>query len=95
MAADTKGNIGVCMLTFSMPPEHSGAAKQAITLSSKLAAKGVKIFFLTPRSTKSSRSINHVAGFRVVRVNKENFFWKVLAPIRLFIALFLNVITFR
>jgi len=88
VAADTKESIGVCMLTFSMPPEHSGAAKQAITLASKLAEKGVKIFFLTPRSTKFSRSINHVAGFRVVRVNKENVFWKALAPIRLFIALF-------
>lgn len=79
--------IKVCMLTYALPPEHSGAAKQAITLASKLALNGVEIFFVT-QGNKAENLINqNVAGFRVIRIYKETLFWKILAPLRFFFVL--------
>lgn len=72
------------MVTFSMPPEHSGAAKQAITLASKLAENGISIFFVTQGSSKASLNSRKVGEFRVIRVYKETLFWKALAPARFF-----------
>lgn len=79
--------IKVCMLTYAMPPEHSGAAKQAITLASKLALNGVEIFFVTQGNKAENLRNQNVAGFRVIRIYKETLFWKILAPLRFFFAL--------
>ncbi|MBI4679680.1 MAG: glycosyltransferase, partial [Nitrospirae bacterium] len=79
--------IKVCMLTYAMPPEHSGAAKQAITLATKLFSNGVEIFFVTQGNKAENLRNQNVAGFRVIRIYKETLFWKILAPLRFFIAL--------
>ncbi len=76
------------MITFAMPPEHSGAARQAITLASQLAAQGLGVFFLTMRSTPESIGVNEVAGFQVIRVPKTNPAEKAVAPLRVFATLF-------
>lgn len=88
MASAPIRRFGVCMVTYAMPPEHSGAAKQAITLARHLAANGVQIFFVTQRSAKSSLGIDKVGEFNVIRIRKENLFWKCLAPPRVFWTLF-------
>src|ERR1043165_4461546 len=80
--------IGVCMVTFAMPPEHSGAARQAITLARHLARAGTRVLFVTMRSTRAADGVNEVAGFRVVRVPKVNFRQKAVAPLRVFLALY-------
>ena len=72
------------MVTYAMPPEHSGAAKQAITLARHLVENGVRIFFVTQRSTNASLGIDKVGEFKVIRICKETFFWKLLAPARVF-----------
>lgn len=76
------------MVTFSMPPEHSGAAKQAIALASRLMRAGAQIFFVTMRSTDASIGVDEVSGFRVVRVVKQTVLQKALAPERVFRVLF-------
>lgn len=75
------------MVTFSMPPEHSGAAKQAITLATHLAKAGISVFFVTMRSTPESIGVDEVAGFRVVRIVKQTLAQKAVAPLRVFAAL--------
>lgn len=74
----------VCMMTYAMPPEHSGAARQALTLASGLAVKGVEIFFLTQGNILENLKSRNFAGFRIIRVYKETLIWKMLAPIRFF-----------
>jgi len=81
-------SLGVCMVTFAMPPEHSGAAKQALTLASHLVTLGVRVFFVTMQSSKAGIDGNRVDGFRVLRVMKENALQKALAPIRVFMVLY-------
>lgn len=85
-----KGNmsLNVCMLTYSMPPEHSGAAKQAITLATQLAKNGVNILFLTQGCYAKNLKIETVSGFNIKRIYKETLFWKVLAPFRFFFYLY-------
>lgn len=83
--------IGVCMVTYALPPDHSGAAKQAITLASELISNhGVDIFFITQGNTQKSQFEKYVSGFRVIRIYKESLFWKILAPVRFFITFFIE-----
>lgn len=79
--------LKVCMLTYAMPPEHSGAAIQAIRLASQLSSNGVKIFFITQGNKEENLGNKNVAGFRVIRIYKETLFWKIIAPFRFFTAL--------
>jgi glycosyltransferase involved in cell wall biosynthesis len=76
------------MVTFAMPPEHSGAARQAITLATQLSRSGANVLFVTMRSTEASEGIDRVAGFQVLRVVKRNLRQKAVAPLRVFLALF-------
>lgn len=85
MVDKNSSRIGVCMVTYAMPPDHSGAARQAITLATELAGFGTDIFFVTQGNTEESQAVKEVAGFRVVRVYKETLFWKILAPVRFFL----------
>lgn len=79
--------FNVCMLTYAMPPEHSGAAIQAIRLATQLRLKGVGIFFITQGNKAENLRSNNVSDFRVIRIYKETLFWKLLAPFRFFTAL--------
>ena len=88
MKHDRFCDVGVCMVTYAMPPEHSGAAKQAITLASQLAARGVNIFFVTQGNIKRNLSINRIANFLVIRIYKETLFWKIIAPFRFLLTFF-------
>ena len=86
--SDSCRNADVCMVTYAMPPEHSGAAKQAITLASQLTARGVRIFFVTQGNIKRNLAINRVANFLEIRIYKETLFWKIIAPFRFLLTFF-------
>ena len=88
MSTALRRPLGVCMVTFAMPPEHSGAARQALTLAAHLAGSGVGVRFVTMRSTAAGADADCVAGFRVVRVVKRHTVEKAIAPLRVFLALF-------
>ncbi len=76
------------MLTYGMPPDHSGAAKQAITLASTLSVQGVRIFFISQGSSREALAVKRVANFEVFRIYKQSLIWKVIAPARFFWLLF-------
>ena len=88
MASDNGSRADVCMVTYAMPPEHSGAAKQAITLASQLSERGVRIFFVTQGNVKQNLTFNRVANFPVFRIYKETLFWKMVAPFRFLLTFF-------
>ena len=74
-----------------MPPEHSGAAKQALTLAKQLKKEGFEIQFLTQASYAENIHNNLVEEFKVIRIFKGSLFFKALAPIRFFY----NLVLFR
>ncbi len=82
-----KPEIKVCMLTYALPPEHSGAALQALRLAGQLRRGGVKIFFICPTSEVKNLKVKEVEGVKVIRIFKGSLFWKIIAPLRFFISL--------